>query len=78
MDTLFFDMLVLVVIPLIVAVAIGIIIGERTKRTKVELKLKSVESALSQAKSHDARIIHVAYFGAPVDHLGDGFVDGEE
>ena len=37
-----------------------------------------LEKHLSEAKSVDARIIYQSYFAPPVDHTGDGFIDGDE
>jgi len=51
---------------------------ERKRRIKSEEKLESLEKSLSKAKSEDARIIYQSYFAPPVDHTGDGFIDGEE
>ena len=51
---------------------------ERKKRIEAEGKLESLEKSLSKASSEDARIIYQSYFNPPVDHTGDGFIDGEE
>ena len=51
---------------------------ERKKRIEAERKLESLEKHLSEAKSVDARIIYQSYFAPPVDHTGDGFIDGDE
>lgn len=51
---------------------------ERKKRIEAEGKLESLEKSLSEAKSVDARIIYQSYFAPPVDHTGDGFIDGDE
>lgn len=51
---------------------------ERKKRIESEGKLESIEKSLSKASSTDARIIYQSYFTLPVDHTGDGFIDGEE
>lgn len=51
---------------------------ERKKRIEAEGKLESLERHLSEAKSVDARIIYQSYFAPPVDHIGDGFIDGDE
>ena len=51
---------------------------ERKKRIDAEEKLESLEKSLSKAKSKDARIIYQSYFAPPVDHTGDGFIDGDE
>jgi len=51
---------------------------ERKRRIKSEEKLESLEKSLSKAKSEDARIIYQSYFATPVDHTGDGFIDGDE
>ena len=51
---------------------------ERKKRIEAEGKLESLEKNLSKASSEDARIIYQSYFAPPVDHTGDGFIDGDE
>lgn len=51
---------------------------ERKKRIEAEGKLESLEKHLSEAKSVDDRIIYQSYFAPPVDHTGDGFIDGDE
>lgn len=51
---------------------------ERKRRIKAEEKLESLEKSLSEARSEDARIIYQSYFAPPVDHTGDGFIDGDE
>ena len=51
---------------------------ERKKRIEAEGKLESLEKHLSEATSVDARIIYQSYFASPVDHTGDGFIDGDE
>ena len=51
---------------------------ERKRRIESEGKLKSLENILSKASSEDARIIYQSYFAPPVDHTGDGFIDGDE
>lgn len=51
---------------------------ERKKRIEAEGKLESLEKHLSEATSVDARIIYQSYFAPPVDHTGDGFIDGDE
>ena len=48
------------------------------KRIEAEGKLESLEKHLSEATSVDARIIYQSYFAPPVDHTGDGFIDGDE
>lgn len=80
------DILALVVIPLIIAIAIGIILVERDKRKKAEQELQATrkslkevcEACIKENNSIHARITYEAYFGIPVDHTGDGFIDGEE
>ncbi len=49
---------------------------EKVKGT--EAKLQFLEKSLAKSKSTDLRIIYVSYFGPMVDHVGDGFIDGEE
>ena len=51
---------------------------ERKRRIKAEEKLESLEKNLSEARSEEARIIYQSYFAPPVDHTGDGFIDGDE
>lgn len=51
---------------------------ERKRRIKSEEKLESLEKSLSKAKSEDVRIIYQSYFATPVNHTGDGFIDGDE
>lgn len=51
---------------------------ERKKRIESEGKLESIKKSLSKASSTDAKIIYQSYFAPPVDHTGDGFIDGEE
>ena len=51
---------------------------ERKKRIEAEGKLESLEKSLSKAGSEDARIIYQSFFAPPVDHTGDGFIDGDE
>ena len=51
---------------------------ERKKRIEAEGKLESLEKHLSEATSVDARILDQSYFAPPVDHTGDGFIDGDE
>ena len=78
--------LVLVVIPLIIVIAIGIILAERNKRKRAEQELQATrkslkevcEACIKENNSVPARITYETYFGTPVDHTGDGFIDGEE
>lgn len=51
---------------------------ERKRRIESEGKLEALENSLSKASSEDARIIYQSYFAPPVDHTGDGFIDGDE
>ena len=51
---------------------------ERKRRIELEGKLEALENSLSKAGSEDARIIYQSYFAPPVDHTGDGFIDGDE
>ena len=51
---------------------------ERKRRIESEGKLEALENSLSKASSEDARIIYQSYFATPVDHTGDGFIDGDE
>ena len=51
---------------------------ERKRRIESEGKLEALENSLSKASSEDARIIYQSYCAPPVDHTGDGFIDGDE
>ena len=51
---------------------------ERKRRIESEGKLEALENSLSKASSEDARITYQSYFAQPVDHTGDGFIDGDE
>lgn len=51
---------------------------ERKRRIESEGKLEALENSLSKASSEDARIIYQSYFAPPVNHTGDGFIDGDE
>ena len=51
---------------------------ERKRRIESEGKLEALENSLSKASSEDTRIIYQSYFAPPVDHTGDGFIDGDE
>lgn len=76
----------LLVIPLIMAIAIGIILVERDKRKRAEQELRTTrkslkkvcEACIKENNSIHARITYEAYFGTTVDHTGDSFIDGEE
>lgn len=80
------DILALVVIPLIIAISVAIILRERDRRKKAEQELESTKKSLKdlcevcirENNSSHAKITYTAYFGNPVDHAGDGFIDGEE
>lgn len=80
------DILALVIIPLIIAISVAIILRERDRRKKAEQELESTrkslkdlcEACIKENNSSHARITYTAYFGKPVDHTGDGFIDGEE
>lgn len=70
----------LIVIVLILVIAYLLVDRsiERKRRIGSEEKLESLEKSLSKAKSEDARIIYQSYFAPPVNHTGDGFIDGDE
>jgi len=84
------DFILLVVVPLILCILTGVILGiisrERNARKKVEQELQSTrkslkelcEACIKENNSIHARITYQAYFGPPVDHAGDGFIDGYE
>ena len=79
-----------VAIPLILffatVVIANIISQERNARKKAEQELQTTrkslkdlcEACIKENNSTHARITYVAYFGKPVDHAGDGFIDGYE
>lgn len=79
-----------VAIPLILIFAIAvigeIISQERNARKKAEQELQTTrkslkdlcEACIKENNRIHARITYVAYFGKPVDHAGDGFIDGFE
>ena len=74
------------VLVVICIVANSIILTERNKRKKLEQELDTTKKALKEVcekiiKNNDnigAKITYEAYFGKPVDHTGDGFIDGYE
>lgn len=80
----------LVIVPLIVAILGGVIIGiisrERNARKEAEQDLETTrkslkelcEACIKKNNSVHARITYEAYLGRPVDHTGDGFIDGYE
>lgn len=82
--------ILLVVVPLILIVAIVVLVDaisqERNARKKAEQELQTTrkslkdlcEACIKENNSTHARITYVAYFGKPVDHAGDGFIDGYE
>ena len=84
------DFILLVLVPLIFCVLIGgglgIISRERNARKRVEQELQSTrkslkdlcEACIKENNSTYARITYQAYFRHPVDHTGDGFIDGYE
>ena len=67
-------------------VACSIIYKERNNRKKAEQELETTRNALKEVcekilKDNDsirAKITYQVYFGEPVDHTGDGFIDGYE
>ena len=69
---------ILIILMLVIAYLIVDRSDEKKKRFEAEAKLKSLERHLAQAKSTDAKIIYASYFAPPVNHTGDGFIDGEE
>ena len=71
-------LLIAIILMLVIAYLLVDRSIERKKRIEAEGKLESLEKSLSKASSEDARIIYQSYFDPPVDHTGDGFIDGEE
>ena len=75
---------ILLVVFLIPCILIGIISGIARKKTEQELQstrksLKDLcEACIKENNSEHARITYQAYFGLPVEHAGDGFIDGYE
>lgn len=69
---------IVIILMLVIAYLLIDRSDEKKKRFEAEAKLKSIEVSLAQAQSTDAKIIYVSYFAPPVDHTGDGFIDGEE
>ena len=70
--------LIVIVLMLVIAYLLVDSSIERKRRIKSEEKLESLEKSLSKAKSEDARIIYQSYVATPVNHTGDGFIDGDE
>ena len=70
--------LIVIVLMLVIAYLLVDRSIERKIRIESEEKLESLEKSLSKAKSEDARIIYQSYFATPVNHTGDGFIDGDE
>ena len=83
-----FIFLFLVIVPLIISIIGGVIIGiilrERNARKEAEQELEATRKSLKELcevcikenNSVYARIIYESYFGRPVDHTGDGFING--
>ena len=62
-----------------------LIVTERKKREALEEELvdakkliKKMSDAIIEKNNTQLRVIHVVYFGRPVDHTGDGFIDDYE
>lgn len=84
------EFILLVIVPLILCILTGVILGitsrERNARKKAEQELQSTrkslkdlcEACIKENNSIHARITYQVYFGPPVDHTGDGFIDGYE
>ena len=70
--------LIVIVLMLVIAYLLVDCSIERKRRIESERKLESLEKSLSKAKSEDARIIYHSYFAPPINHTGDGFIDGDE
>lgn len=70
--------LIAIILMLIIAYLLVDRSIERKRRIESEGKLEALENSLSKASSEDARIIYQSYFAPPVDHTGDGFIDGDE
>lgn len=80
----------LIFVPLILVILTGAILGiisrERNARKEAEQELQDTrkslknlcEECIRENNSIHARITYQAYFGLPVDHAGDGFIDGYE
>ena len=85
-DEMIIDLLGFVIIPLIICFAFVIIMVEREARKRAEHELQTTreslkklcEACIKENNSVHARITYAVYFGPPVDHTGDGFIDGEE
>lgn len=84
------NIILFVVVPLVV-LFLAIVISEkfseeRTARIKAEQELLTTREALEdlckncikEKNCPRAKITYQAYFGKPVDHSGDGFIDGYE
>lgn len=69
---------ILIILMLVIAYLLVDRSIERKRRIESEGKLEALENSLSKASSEDARIIYQSYFAPPVDHTGDGFIDGDE
>lgn len=70
--------LIAIILMLVIAYLLVDCSIERKRRIESEGKLEALENSLSKASSEDARIIYQSYFAPPVDHTGDGFIDGDE
>ena len=82
----FILVIVLSIVAIIGGVIMGIISRERNARKEAEQELEATrkslkelcEACIKENNSVYARITYQAYFGRPVDHTGDGFIDGYE
>lgn len=84
------DFIFLVIVPLFVvilgSIVIGIILREWNAKKQAEQELEATrkslkelcETCIKENNSIPARITYEAYFGEPVDHTGDGFIDAYE
>ena len=78
MGTTLVGLLIAIILMLVIAYLLVDRSDEKRRRIEAERKLELLEKSLSKASSEDARIIYQSYFASPVDHTGDGFIDGEE
>ena len=77
---------IFVVLLVVITILCAELFTERHKRREVESELETTrsdlkklcEKCIDENFSVHARITYQAYFGRPVDHTGDGFIDGEE
>ena len=73
-------------IVIVCIVAGSVIMREQNERKKTEKELETIKNTLKEVceetiKNNNnihAKIIYEVYCGKPVDHTGDGFIDGYE